>query len=146
MDVFSLCPACLCFMVYQSLQKTLFAKTSLAVQLGFLVILTTLLFVLEGEGVSFLLGIAFSYIYSGLFFYSIQFLFIKEKKSLGFLLLFSKWIFLLAVLIALSQYFSGASFLLGAGMIPAILLTCIRGAKEKMYKFNQHRGLWNKKA
>ena len=125
MDVFSLCPAGLCVMVYQSLQKTLFAKTSLAVQLGFLVILTALLlFALEGEGGSFLLGATFSYIYAGLFFYSIQFIFIKEKRSLGFLLLSSKWIFLLAVLIVLSQYFSGGSFLLGTGMIPAILLAC----------------------
>ena len=106
-------------------------KKNLFLQISFLFLLTSLLFYLKGEGLSFLLGALFSYFYMGVFFYSLQALFFKQKKSWVLSFFLVKWFLLLGVLIFVLNYLSILSFLIGLGMIPALIASYLLDYTQK---------------
>ena len=97
-------------------------KTQL-ISLVCLCFLTGLVIYLKEEKLSFFLGILFSYLYMAFFFYSLQALFFNQRKNLAFVFLFTKWLFLLGVLILASNYLSLNSFLIGMGILPVLILS-----------------------
>ena len=97
-------------------------KTQL-IPLAWLCFLTSLVISLKEDKLSFFLGFLFFYIYMAFFFYSLQALFFNKRKNLAFVFLFTKWFFLLGVLILVSNYLSLNSFLIGMGIIPALILS-----------------------
>ncbi|MDE0092448.1 MAG: hypothetical protein OXN83_04080 [Oligoflexia bacterium] len=70
---------------------------------------------------AFLIALGFSYLYAGLFFYSIKLIFTQKRKLLGVLLLFCKWLLLLLALLLVSWFLDGKAFLLGLSSLLVIL-------------------------
>ena len=118
-------------MVSKILQKLPVSRKGLLLHLLYVLILLSLLFVLKLDKLSFVIGFVFSYLYAALFFYSIKLIFTQKRKSLGLLLLFSKWLLLLVALILVAWYLDGNSFLLGLSAILAILLSYILDQLKK---------------
>lgn len=96
-------------------------KKSLLIQLSSFFFLSSLLLYLKEDWFSFFLGLIFSYLYIGFFFYSLQTLFFKKRKNLALAFLFAKWFLLLGIFTLVSNYLSLLSFLIGMGIIPALI-------------------------
>ena len=109
---------------------------SFVFQALYVFLLCILVFVFELSKLSFFTALVFSYLYVGLFFYSLKLIFVRKRRALAFLLLFGKWIFLLLALILVAWYLDGKSFLLGLSSLFSFLFSYIfeqikRYKKEK---------------
>ena len=112
-------------MVFKIFQKLPLSPISFILQLSYMAFLSALVFVLELNKISFFAGLVFSYLYMGLFFYSIKLIFIQKKRAFGIFLLFSKWLLLLFVLILTAWFLDGKSFLLALTVLLVSLLCFI---------------------
>ena len=108
-------------------------KTQL-IPLAWLFFLTSLVISLKEDKLSFFLGLLFSCLYMAFFFYSLKALFFKKRKKSAFVFLFTKWFFLLGVLILVSNHLSPISFLIGMGIIPALILSYFLEPTLEIYK------------
>ena len=108
------------FKVFEKLSlKTLF------LQIAYAFFLLGWVFILDLNKISFFAGLFFSYLYMGLFFFSLHLIFIQKRKILGLLILFSKWFFLLFALILVAWFLEGKAFLLGLSSFIVALLAYI---------------------
>ena len=99
-------------MVFKIFQELPLTRVSLFLQLAYAFFSLALVFFLELSKTAFLAGFVFSYLYMGIFFYSIKLIFIQKKKILGV---------------------DGKSFLLG---LVAILVFLLSYALEQMKKLS----------
>lgn len=81
---------------------------------------------------SMLFGFVFAHVYIGLFFYSIFLIFKTKHKKQGVMLMFVKWLLLLFVLIAISLFLDGYSFLLGLSALLSFLLCYVLENSKKI--------------
>lgn len=79
-----------------------------------------------------LFGFVFAHVYIGLFFYSIFLIFKTKHKKQGVMLMFVKWLLLLFVLIAISLFLDGYSFLLGLSALLSFLLCYVLENSKKI--------------
>ena len=122
-------------MVSKFLQTSPLGIKSLFFQLFFALILFAFVFFLRWNQIAFLTGFLFSQIYMFLFFYSAFLIFQKKRRKLGLILMFLKWFFLLFVLITVSLFLEGRSFLLGlTGLLSFLLCYVFENLKRKTMK------------
>ena len=112
-------------MVYKVFQKISLERNSLFLQVGYAFLLYALVLLFDLNKTSFLVGFVFSYFYMGLFFYSIRLIFSQKRRLAGFLLLFSKWLFLLLALILVAWFLDGKAFLVGLSGVFVFLLSYV---------------------
>ncbi|MCZ0932228.1 MAG: hypothetical protein OXJ52_03635 [Oligoflexia bacterium] len=117
-------------MVFKALQETSLRPVSLILQTASAFLLFGLVFLFGLNKGSFLIGFVFSYLYIGLFFYSIKLIFVQKRRALGILLLFSKWLLLLFALVLVAWLLDGKSFLLGLSQLLVFLLSYVLEYKK----------------
>lgn len=100
-------------MVFKFLQTFPLGIKGLLFQLAYALVLFTLVSFLNWSRTAFLTGFLFSQVYLLFFFYSAFLLFQEGKRKWGLFLMFLKWLLLLLVLITVSWFLEGKSFLLG---------------------------------
>ena len=120
---FGLCFSGLYSMAFKIFKKI--SKLSFFIQIVYLALLFALLFLLKLNKLSFLAGLFFSYLYMGLFFYSIKLIFTKKNKALGVFLMFFKWLLLLLALFLVAWYLEAKSFLLGLSAILVLIFSYV---------------------
>ena len=122
-------------MVFKFLQTFPLGIKGLFFQLIYAIVLFTLVSFLNWSQTAFLIGFFFSQLYMFFFFFSVFLLFQESKRNLGLFLMFLKWLLLLLVLIAVSWFLEGKSFLLGlSGLLSFLLCYVFENLKKKTIK------------
>ena len=101
------------------------------VQTAYGLLLLGLAFVFQLRFFSLLAGFVFSHVYMFLFFYSLALIFMQQRKKLGLILMFVKWLLLFFVLLVVAVFLDGLSFLIGlSAILPFLMLFILKNIKE----------------
>ena len=121
-------------MVFKFLQEIPLGLKSLVFQAVYGFVLFALVSYFGFSWPAFLFGFFFSHIYMLLFFYSASLLFHRKKRNKGIILLFVKWFFLFIVLLFVSRFLDGSSFLIGLSAFLSLLLCYVLASLKKLSK------------
>ena len=109
-------------MVFKFLQELPLRIRSFVFQAVYALFLFSLVSFFGFSKTAFITGFLFSQVYMLLFFISAALIFKQKKKKLGMILMFIKWLLLLFVLIFVSWFLEGKSFLIGLSGVLSFLL------------------------